>query len=86
MFTLVKAYADWCGPCRIYNKSFRRVMQKHDLTYRDLNVDNDSDAPQFNVELLPTTILLKDGTEVARISGALIERNLEAFLTEHGAI
>lgn len=75
---LVIAYgsASWCGPCQTY-KSTTLVddgvvawIRRHaEPVY--VNIDRQQiEAQQLGIASIPVTILLKDGKEVARLTGA----------------
>lgn len=75
---LVLAYASasWCGPCQTYkrttliDKDVVAWIRRHaEPVY--VNIDRQpTDAQQLGVASIPATILLKDGKEVARLTGA----------------
>jgi thioredoxin len=71
---LVDFYADWCGPCKMMAPAVDEVA----ATYqgRALVAKLDTDRAQhtsalFNIRGIPTTIVFKDGKEVARQTGAV---------------
>lgn len=75
---LVLAYASasWCGPCQTYkrttliDKDVVAWIRRHaEPVY--VNIDRQpTDARQLGIASIPATILLKDGKEVARLTGA----------------
>ena len=71
---LVDFYADWCGPC----KTMAPFLDELAATYqgRTLVAKLDTDRAQrtamsFDIRGIPTTIVFKDGKEVARQTGAM---------------
>jgi thioredoxin 2 len=80
---LVDFYADWCGPCKMMAPSVddlaarfqgRALIAKvnTDLTPRTSN--------QFSIRNIPTTVVFRDGKEVARQVGAVPGPQLEGLL------
>ncbi len=75
---LVIAYgsASWCGPCQTYKRTtlvdsgvVAWIRRHAEPVY--INIDRQQvDAQQLGITSIPVTILLKDGKEVARLTGA----------------
>lgn len=75
---LVIAYgsASWCGPCQTYKRTtlvdagvVAWIRRNAEPVY--VNVDRQqTQAQQLGIASIPVTILLKDGKEVARLTGA----------------
>lgn len=81
---VIKFYADWCGPCRIYGPTFERVKQdlKDIIEFREINVEQDEEnlSGEYKVKGIPTTILLEDGEVVKSQSGRMGEQQLKEFI------
>lgn len=73
---LVYASASWCGPCQTYKRTTLVDRAVVDWIRRNtepvyLNIDRDQiTAERLGVSSIPVTILLKDGKEIARLTGA----------------
>jgi len=82
---LVDFYADWCGPCKMMAPLLDEVAASHQGTLLVTKLDTDR-APQisqqYNVRGIPTTILFRDGREVAREVGAVPRARLEALASK----
>jgi thioredoxin 2 len=80
---LVDFYADWCGPCKMMAPFIDQLAAKVEgkALIAKLNTDF---APQISNGLgirgIPTTIVFRDGTESARLTGAVKLPELETLL------
>ena len=65
-------YADWCGPCKnIAPFIHDKARKEPNIIFIQVNVDNqDSISNYYKIKGLPTFIMLKNGKEIARGSGA----------------
>ena len=73
--------ADWCGPC----KKVRPVvedMKKDGFEFQMIDVDYEQLlVKRFEIKSVPTFILMEDGKEINRMSGAKNRQELEEFIT-----
>lgn len=79
---LVDFYADWCGPCKIMAPMLDEVAARRQGTLLVTKLNTDlapRTSQQYNVRGIPTTILFRDGREVAREVGAVPKARLEAL-------
>lgn len=74
--------ADWCNPC----KKVRPIVEEmnKDMIDKIQIIDSDSETDlvkHFEIRSIPTFILVEDGTEINRITGAQTRENLEKFIS-----
>ena len=82
---LADFWAAWCGPCKGMAPTFAAVARQMPEV-RFVKVDSDA-APaasaRYNIRSIPTLILFKGGTELARLSGAVPAAQLTAWIRQH---
>jgi len=71
MIKILDFYADWCGPCKMMDPIFKRVMSEYPMIDTlKINVDsNEQLTKDYNVQSIPTLIFMKDDVEVGRLNG-----------------
>lgn len=69
---VIDFWATWCGPCKLMNPILDEVEKENpSLTITRIDIDSDKDmVEKYNIQSVPTYIILKDGKEVDRIIGA----------------
>lgn len=83
---VVDLWAPWCGPCRIVGPMLEQLSRDYAgrLKVVKINVDDNQDlAVKFDAMSIPTMLVMRDGTVVDRIVGALPKPALEARITPH---
>jgi thioredoxin-like negative regulator of GroEL len=62
--------APWCGPCKQFGPVMDQLSEKG-MPIQKVNVDYTPDVvTTYNVKNIPTVILVEDGKEKARFTGA----------------
>ncbi|KAL5742267.1 hypothetical protein ACOSP7_028999 [Xanthoceras sorbifolium] len=78
--------ASWCGPCKLMEPAVHDMATKFkDVEFAKIDVDELSDvAKEFEVQAMPTFVLVKGGKEVDRVVGAKKDE-LEKKIQKHRA-
>jgi thioredoxin 2 len=82
---LVDLWAPWCGPCRTVSPVLERLATDMAGRWKLVKVNVDDSprlAQRFGVQGIPTLILMADGQEKARQTGAAPEHVLRRWLEE----
>ena len=83
---LIDCWADWCGPCRMIAPTVEELARDYAgrVTVGKLNVDdNPQTAERFGVMSIPTLLIMKNGSEVDRVIGAVPKQLIEERLKKH---
>lgn len=81
---LVDLWAEWCGPCKMMAPHFAEVAKTNpQVVFAKIDTEaNPKLSSAFNVRSIPTLVLMKKTTEIARISGALRANQLQEWLDQ----
>ena len=85
---LVDLWADWCPPCIVIAPIIKKVVEEYDgdIALAKLEVDEGKNmkiAGQYQVRGFPTILIIQNGEEKARFSGAQSASFIEDFIDEH---
>lgn len=73
---IVDASASWCGPCRVFANTFKKVseMEKYkDIEFKSIDIEEDEGelyVEKYNIRSVPTILLLdENGNIIYKLSG-----------------
>jgi thioredoxin 1 len=83
---LVDVFATWCGPCRMVVPQLEGAAKQLGVMTRVVKLDSDRHpawAGRYQVQGLPTMLLIKDGRVVDRLEGAHMTDKIVDFVQRH---
>lgn len=81
---LLDFWATWCGPCQMIGPMLDQVAEEENITVGKINVDEQRElAMQYEIEAIPTLIVMKDGKEVDRSVGMLDKTEIKTFYAKY---
>ncbi len=77
--------AEWCNPCKKVKPIVEELNRESaDTRFQIVDADSEIDlVKSFEVRSIPTFILIEDGKEIKRVSGAQTKDQLEDLMS-HG--
>jgi len=83
---VIDCWAPWCGPCRMVAPIIEELARDYAgrVFFGKLNVDeNPQTSVRFGIMSIPTLLIMKNGTEIERIIGAVPKDVIEGKLQKH---
>ena len=79
---VLKFYADWCGPCKVYAPILDKVVKESKIEYENIDIDKDIDglAAKYKIRSIPATVFIYDDGTVVKEAGLLSEEILKDFI------
>lgn len=83
MVKVLDFWAQWCGPCRLMSPVVEDLAKTYNI--EKVEVDENTElATQYNIKAIPTFVMLVDGKEVDRLTGAVSREKLEEWIKSYG--
>lgn len=82
---LVDFFATWCGPCNMLSPVLERISNtRADFDIAKVNIDELRDlAINYEIEVVPTLLIFKDGNVVDKIEGFVDEEEIINKMLEY---
>lgn len=83
MKQVLKFYADWCGPCKMLSNTIESITSEKDIgaVIQEVNIEEEINlAAQYSIKTIPTMVLLDNGQEIRRVSGAISKEKFLEFV------
>ena len=80
---VIDMWAAWCMPCRRYSPIIEQLSGEYTqkVKFMKVNVDENYDlATKYNIQSLPTTLLITNGRVKAELIGAVPTQELKKWL------
>lgn len=81
---LVDFWAPWCGPCKIMAPQFQQAARLLEPRVRLAKVDTEAEpqlGERYGIRSIPTLVLFRSGSELARQSGAMGAQDIVRWAT-----
>ena len=87
-FLLIDFGAEWCAPCKSFNKVIEKVAQQYpEVVFASVDIDAEKAlADEFNVKSVPSVMILRNKVVVFAESGALSAASLTDLLEQTKAL
>ena len=81
---IIKFYATWCGPWKIYSKTWDKVIPSYSdqVDFFDVDIDKDTTglANKYKIDTVPTTVLIREDGSSKLLEGRLNQTELTELI------
>lgn len=84
--TIVDYWAPWCVYCRRIEPAYEKIGSEYEgkILVTKVNIDDEpSLAEKYQVEIIPTLMIFKEGEPVGHIVAPDSKAKIEEFIQEH---
>lgn len=82
---LVDFFATWCGPCKMLGPVLEKISTSRiDFDIAKVDIDKNQDlAYEYEIEVVPTMLIFKDGKIAQRMEGYLDENKIVSEMSKY---
>lgn len=86
-YWIIDFWADWCGPCKKLAPIYEELSEEiEDVNFGKVDMEEHGDlGTQHGVRALPTLLIMKNGEEISRTTGAMTKPKLKEWIQENTA-
>ena len=87
-FVIVDFWAPWCGPCRSFAPTYKKVSEDHpDVVFAKVNTEDEQEiAGHFQIRSIPTLMIFRDKIIIFSEAGALPESGFRELVNKAGEL
>ncbi len=83
-FVLVDFFATWCGPCKMMHPIVENITKELNIKTLLVDVDEfENLRKEYNISIVPTFIIFKNGLPVAKRSGYIEKEELTEWVANN---
>ena len=87
MIKVVDCSASWCGPCRVFANTFKKVSEMEeykDIEFKSIDIESDEGelyVEKYNIRSVPTILLLDENDNIIyKLSGNIPLEDLVSMI------
>ncbi len=82
---LVDFFATWCGPCQMLSPVLEKISNSRaEIDIAKIDIDKSMElARKYNIEVVPTMIIFKDGKAVKQVEGFYSENEIMSLIEQY---